>query len=62
MPPQPAVRVTSRQNPLVTRFRDAAREPTGQGPVLVEGATLLREAHTRRLGDRRGGVHRERPG
>ena len=46
MPPQPAVRVTSRQNPLVTRFRDAAREPTGQGPVLVEGATLLREAHS----------------
>jgi TrmH family RNA methyltransferase len=45
MPPQPAARVTSRQNPLVTRFRDAAREPRGDGSVLVEGATLLDEAH-----------------
>ena len=45
-PPQPAVRVTSRQNPLVTRFRNAARQPTGEGPLLVEGATLLvDEAH-----------------
>jgi RNA methyltransferase, TrmH family len=45
MPPQPAVRVTSRQNPHVTRFRDAARQPTTDGPVLIEGATLLDEAH-----------------
>ena len=46
MPPQPAARVTSRQNPLVTRFRDAARRPRGAGdPVLVEGATLVAEAH-----------------
>jgi RNA methyltransferase, TrmH family len=45
MPPQPAVRVTSRQNPLVTRFREAARQPTAEGPALVEGATLLDEAH-----------------
>jgi TrmH family RNA methyltransferase len=45
MPPQSAARVTSRQNPLVTRFRDAARQPgsTG-GRVLVEGATLVEEA------------------
>jgi RNA methyltransferase, TrmH family len=45
MPPQPAFRVTSRQNPLVTRFREAARQPTAEGPALVEGATLLDEAH-----------------
>jgi RNA methyltransferase, TrmH family len=45
MPPQPALRVISRQNPLVTRFRDAARQPTRERPVLVEGATLLEEAH-----------------
>ena len=44
-PPQPAVRVTSRQHPLVTRFRNAARRPTGEGPLLVEGATLVDEAH-----------------
>jgi RNA methyltransferase, TrmH family len=45
MPPEPASRITSRQNPIVMRFRDAARQPVGgDGPVLIEGATLLDEA------------------
>src|SRR3954468_14816453 len=44
MPLQPAVRVTSRQNPLVTRFRDAARRRTGGDPMVIEGATLVDEA------------------
>jgi len=44
MPLQPAVRVTSRQNPLVTRFRDAVRARTGGDPVVIEGATLVDEA------------------
>src|SRR3954454_7447651 len=47
MPPTPATRVTSRQNPIVTRFRDAARgHVDARGPVLVEGATLLQEARS----------------
>jgi TrmH family RNA methyltransferase len=46
MPSPPAARVTSRQNPLVTRFRDAARQRGGAGdPLLIEGATLVAEAH-----------------
>ncbi len=45
MPPQPVARITSRQNALVTRFRDAARRPGGADDlVLVEGATLVGEA------------------
>jgi len=47
MPPPPATRVTSRQNPIVARFRDAARRHAdAPGPVLVEGATLLQEARS----------------
>ena len=45
MPPQPAARITSRQNPLVTRFRDAAQHTGGtDASVLVEGARLVDEA------------------
>lgn len=42
MPPQPAARLTSRQHPLVARFRNAARQPGDA--VLIEGATLVDEA------------------
>jgi RNA methyltransferase, TrmH family len=43
-PPQPVVRLTSRQHALVARFRAAARQPGIAGVTLVEGATLLDEA------------------
>ena len=36
--------ITSRQNPLVKRFRDASREPGRDGLVLLDGAHLLDEA------------------
>lgn len=42
MPPQPARPITSRQNPIVTRFKRAAREADPE--VLIEGATLIEEA------------------
>jgi TrmH family RNA methyltransferase len=44
MPLQPALRVTSRQNPLVTRFRNAARSRIAGDPVVIEGVTLVHEA------------------
>jgi len=37
-------RVTSRQNPLVQRFRDLARGPVPDGVALLEGSHLLHEA------------------
>ena len=37
-------RISSRQNPLVKRFRDAAREPGRDGIVLLDGEHLLDEA------------------
>ena len=41
----PAIRrVTSRQNPLAARFREAARGRGAEDVVLIEGATLVREA------------------
>jgi RNA methyltransferase, TrmH family len=43
-PPQPIVRLTSRQHPLVARFRTAARHSETTGVTVVEGATLLDEA------------------
>ena len=43
MSPPAVRRISSRQNPLVTRFRHAARAGAG-GDVLIEGATLVREA------------------
>jgi RNA methyltransferase, TrmH family len=47
MPLPPATRVTSRQNSIVARFRDAARRHAdARAPVLVEGATLLQEARS----------------
>jgi RNA methyltransferase, TrmH family len=36
--------ISSRQNPLVKRFRDAARDPGRNGIVLLDGAHLLEEA------------------
>jgi RNA methyltransferase, TrmH family len=36
--------ISSRQNPLVKRFRDAAREPGRDGLVLLDGAHLVEEA------------------
>ena len=35
--------ITSRQNPLVARFRDAARGDAG-GPILLDGAHLVADA------------------
>jgi RNA methyltransferase, TrmH family len=43
-PPQPIVRLTSRQHALVARFRAAARRADTAGGAVVEGATLLDEA------------------
>jgi TrmH family RNA methyltransferase len=41
--------VTSRQNPIVRTFRDAAETPDGSGGrVLLDGAHLVREAHAAR--------------
>jgi TrmH family RNA methyltransferase len=37
------VTITSRQNPLVTRFRDAARGDVS-GPILLDGAHLVADA------------------
>ncbi|MEO7270411.1 MAG: RNA methyltransferase, partial [Vicinamibacterales bacterium] len=37
-------RVTSRQNPLVQRFRDLARGPSSDGVALLDGPHLLHEA------------------
>ena len=37
-------RVTSRQNPLVRRFRELARGPTTDGATLLDGPHLLDEA------------------
>jgi len=37
-------RVTSRQNPLVQRFRDLARGPVSDGLVLLDGPHLLHDA------------------
>lgn len=37
-------RVTSRQNPLVRRFRDLARGNSSDGAALLDGAHLLHEA------------------
>jgi TrmH family RNA methyltransferase len=37
------VTITSRQNPLVARFRDAARGDVG-GPILLDGAHLVADA------------------
>jgi len=37
------VTITSRQNPLVARFRDAARGDAG-GPILLDGAHLVADA------------------
>jgi len=44
MPPQPIVRLTSRQHALVARFRDATRHRDTDHVTVVEGATLLDEA------------------
>jgi RNA methyltransferase, TrmH family len=45
MSPPAVRRISSRQNPLVTRFRDAARRAGSHPPeVLLEGATLVQEA------------------
>jgi TrmH family RNA methyltransferase len=43
MSPPAVRRISSRQNPLVTRFRRAARAGAG-ADVVIEGATLVREA------------------
>jgi len=40
----PMERVTSRQNPLVRRFRDLARGADADGTALLDGAHLLDEA------------------
>ncbi len=40
--------ITSRQNPLVVRFRDAARGDVG-GPILLDGAHLVADAVGARL-------------
>ena len=40
--------ITSRQNPLVARFRDAARGDVG-GPILLDGAHLVADAVGARL-------------
>jgi TrmH family RNA methyltransferase len=42
MPSQPARPITSRHNPIVSRFRHAAR--TSDPDVLIEGMTLIEEA------------------
>jgi TrmH family RNA methyltransferase len=42
MPPQPARPITSRHNPIVPRFRHAAR--ARDSDVLIEGMTLIGEA------------------
>jgi RNA methyltransferase, TrmH family len=42
MPSQPARPITSRHNPIVPRFRHAAR--AGDPDVLIEGMTLIEEA------------------
>ncbi len=39
------VTITSRQNPLVTRFRTAARGDVG-GVILLDGSHLVADAHT----------------
>ena len=41
--------ISSRQNPLVKRFRDAAREPGRDGLVLLDGAHLVEEALSARV-------------
>jgi TrmH family RNA methyltransferase len=43
MSPPAVRRISSRQNPLVTRFRDTVRAGAG-ADVVIEGATLVREA------------------
>ncbi len=41
--------ITSRQNPLVKRFRDSARDAGRDGVVLLDGAHLLEEALSARV-------------